>query len=50
MAGYVGNFAIGHGGPPSYFRSFAITMALTFVSLALVRRQIRVEKLMKSSF
>jgi AAHS family 4-hydroxybenzoate transporter-like MFS transporter len=40
MAGYVGNFSLDHGGPPSYFWSFAITMTLALLSLALIRRHI----------
>ena len=39
MASYVGDFAIGQGAP-AYFGSFAITMALTLCSLALIRRHI----------
>ena len=40
LASYVGNFALDRGGPPGYFTSWAVTMALVFVSLALVRRHI----------
>jgi len=39
MAGYIGPFAMSRG-TPAYFGSFAITMALTLGSLALVRRHI----------
>jgi len=39
MAGYVGPFAINRG-TPAYFGSFAITMAFTLGSLALIRRHI----------
>jgi AAHS family 4-hydroxybenzoate transporter-like MFS transporter len=39
MAGYVGPFAINRG-TAAYFGSFAITMAFTLVSLALIRRHI----------
>jgi AAHS family 4-hydroxybenzoate transporter-like MFS transporter len=41
MAGYVGPYAIDRGSS-AYFGSFAITMALTFVSLAMVRRHIEI--------
>jgi AAHS family 4-hydroxybenzoate transporter-like MFS transporter len=40
MAGAVGNYALTKGGTPGYFWSFAITMTLTLMSLALVRRHI----------
>jgi AAHS family 4-hydroxybenzoate transporter-like MFS transporter len=42
MAGYVGPFAINRG-TPAYFGSFAITMAFTLGSLALIRRHIGVK-------
>ena len=34
------NFALDRGGPPGYFSSWAVTMAVVFASLALVRRHI----------
>ena len=40
LAAYVGNFALDRGGPPGYFSSWAVTMALVLGSLALVRRHI----------
>ena len=40
LASYVGNFALDRGGPPGYFSSWAVTMALVLASLALVRRHI----------
>ena len=40
LASYVGNFALDRGGPPGYFSSWAVTMALVFAALALVRRHI----------
>jgi AAHS family 4-hydroxybenzoate transporter-like MFS transporter len=40
LASYAGNFALDRGGPPGYFSSWAVTMALVLVSLALVRRHI----------
>ena len=40
LASYAGNFALDRGGPPGYFSSWAVTMALVFASLALVRRHI----------
>ncbi len=40
LAGYVGNKALSNGGTPGYFWSFAIAMALTLASLAVVRRHI----------
>jgi AAHS family 4-hydroxybenzoate transporter-like MFS transporter len=40
LASYVGNFALDRGGPPGYFSSWAVTMALVLGSLALVRRHI----------
>jgi AAHS family 4-hydroxybenzoate transporter-like MFS transporter len=40
LASYVGNFALDRGGPPGYFSSWAVTMAVVFASLALVRRHI----------
>jgi AAHS family 4-hydroxybenzoate transporter-like MFS transporter len=40
LAVYAGNFALDVGGYPGYFSSWAVTMALVFGSLALVRRHI----------
>jgi MFS transporter, AAHS family, 4-hydroxybenzoate transporter len=40
LAAYTGNFALDVGGPPAYFSSFGIGMALVFVSLAVIRRHI----------
>ena len=39
-ASYVGNFALDRGGTPAYFMTFAITMVIVFLSLAIVRRHI----------
>ena len=40
LAVYVGMYAINLGGPSAYFASWAITMGLVFVSLAVVRHHI----------
>ena len=40
LASYVGNFALDRGGTPAYFMTFAITMVIVFLSLAIVRRHI----------
>lgn len=40
LASYVGSWALGAGGPPAYFATWAVAMAVVFVSLALVRRHI----------
>jgi AAHS family 4-hydroxybenzoate transporter-like MFS transporter len=40
LAVYVGSWALGAGGPPGYFTSWAVLMALVFVSLAAVRRHV----------
>jgi MFS transporter, AAHS family, 4-hydroxybenzoate transporter len=40
LASYVGNFALDEGGTPAYFLTFAITMVIVFISLAIVRRHI----------
>jgi AAHS family 4-hydroxybenzoate transporter-like MFS transporter len=40
LAVYVGGYALDRGGPPGYFTSWAILMALVFVSLAIVRRHV----------
>jgi AAHS family 4-hydroxybenzoate transporter-like MFS transporter len=40
LAVYVGMYAINLGGPSAYFMSWAITMGLVFVSLAVVRHHI----------
>jgi AAHS family 4-hydroxybenzoate transporter-like MFS transporter len=40
LAVYVGGFALDRGGPPGYFVSWAVLMALVLVSLAVVKRHI----------
>jgi len=40
LASYVGNFALDEGGTSAYFMTFAITMVIVFISLAIVRRHI----------
>jgi AAHS family 4-hydroxybenzoate transporter-like MFS transporter len=40
LAVYVGNYALGLGGSPAYFTSWAILMALVFISLAVVGRHV----------
>ena len=40
LAVYVGIYAINLGGPSAYFMTWAITMGLVFVSLAIVRHHI----------
>jgi AAHS family 4-hydroxybenzoate transporter-like MFS transporter len=40
LAASVGNFALDSGGVPGYFISFAVTMGVVFVSLAVVRRHV----------
>jgi AAHS family 4-hydroxybenzoate transporter-like MFS transporter len=40
LAVYVGNYALEQGGPPMYFTSWAILMALVFVSLAIIQRHV----------
>jgi AAHS family 4-hydroxybenzoate transporter-like MFS transporter len=40
LAAYVGSFALDRGGPPGYFTSIAVLMAIVFVSLAMVRRHV----------
>jgi AAHS family 4-hydroxybenzoate transporter-like MFS transporter len=40
LAVYVGGFALDRGGPPGYFTSWAVLMALVFVSLAAIRHHI----------
>ena len=40
LAVYVGNYAINVGGPSAYFSSWAITMGVVFLSLAIVRHHI----------
>ena len=40
LAVYVGNYALVQGGPPGYFTSWAILMALVFVSLAVIQRHV----------
>jgi AAHS family 4-hydroxybenzoate transporter-like MFS transporter len=40
LAVYVGGYALDLGGPPGYFTSWAVLMALVFLSLAVVRRHV----------
>jgi len=40
LAVYVGGYALDRGGPPGYFTSWAILMAVVFLSLAVVRRHV----------
>ncbi len=40
LASYVGAFALDRGGSPGYFSTWAVLMALVFVSLAVMRRHI----------
>jgi AAHS family 4-hydroxybenzoate transporter-like MFS transporter len=40
LAVYVGNWALSMGGSPAYFTSWAILMALVFVSLAVIGRHV----------
>ena len=40
LAVYVGNYALGLGGSPAYFMSWAILMGLVFLSLAVVGRHV----------
>ncbi len=40
LAVYAGGFALDRGGTPGYFTSWAVLMALVFVSLAIVRRHV----------
>jgi MFS transporter, AAHS family, 4-hydroxybenzoate transporter len=40
LAAYTGNFALDVGGPPAYFSTFGIGMAVVFISLAVIRRHI----------
>jgi len=40
VASYVGAFALDRGGAPAFFATWALAMAVVFVSLALVRRHI----------
>ena len=40
LAGYVGAYALDQGGPPGYFTSMAILMAIVFLSLAVVKRHV----------
>jgi len=40
VASYVGAFALDIGGPPAFFTTLAVSMAVVFGSLALVRRHI----------
>ena len=41
LAAYVGNVTLDRGGTPAYFSTFALAMALVFLSLAIVRGHIR---------
>ena len=41
LAAYVGNVTLDRGGTPAYFSTFALAMALVFLSLAIVRRHIQ---------
>ena len=40
LASFVGSFALDRGGVPGYFMTFAVAMALVFVSLLVVRRHV----------
>jgi AAHS family 4-hydroxybenzoate transporter-like MFS transporter len=40
LASYVGLYALGRGGAPGYVSTWVMTMALTLISLAIVRRHI----------
>ena len=40
LAVYVGNYALVQGGPPGYFTSWAVLMALVFLSLAIIQRHV----------
>jgi AAHS family 4-hydroxybenzoate transporter-like MFS transporter len=40
LAVYVGNYALNLGGSPAYFTSWAILMALVFLSLAIIGRHV----------
>src|SRR6185369_14958937 len=40
LAVYVGGYALDRGGPPGYFTSWAVLMALVFISLAIVKRHV----------
>jgi AAHS family 4-hydroxybenzoate transporter-like MFS transporter len=40
LAVYVGGFALDRGGVPGYFTSWAILMALVFLSLAIIKRHV----------
>jgi AAHS family 4-hydroxybenzoate transporter-like MFS transporter len=40
LAVYVGGFALDRGGPPGYFTSWAVLMALVFLSLAVIKRHV----------
>jgi AAHS family 4-hydroxybenzoate transporter-like MFS transporter len=40
LASFVGNYALDKGGVPGYFLTFAVTMAVVFVSLLVVRRHV----------
>jgi AAHS family 4-hydroxybenzoate transporter-like MFS transporter len=40
LASYVGIYALNTGGAPGYFSTWAVTMTLTLISLAIVGRHI----------
>jgi AAHS family 4-hydroxybenzoate transporter-like MFS transporter len=40
LAVYVGNYALQLGGSPAYFTTWAVLMALVFLSLAVIRRHV----------
>jgi AAHS family 4-hydroxybenzoate transporter-like MFS transporter len=40
LAAYVGGYALDRGGSPGYFTSWAVLMALVFVSLSVIRRHV----------
>jgi MFS transporter, AAHS family, 4-hydroxybenzoate transporter len=40
LASYVGSYALTMGGTPAYFSTWAVTMTIVFISLAMIRRHI----------
>jgi AAHS family 4-hydroxybenzoate transporter-like MFS transporter len=48
-ASYVGSWALSAGGPPLYFRMWALAMSAVFVFLALIQRHIQREKNVRAS-
>lgn len=40
LASYVGSWALTAGGPPMYFSTWAVSMGIVFISLAVIRRHI----------